>query len=202
MQAAIEGSKQIFFTATSITLVIVSVFLPLTLTGGVIGGILKEFSMPLIVSTITSLLVSFSLTPLLLSKFGKLENSNAENFSGKFAKIFESLFDEIKNGYEFILRWGLNNRKKIYVGVIVLFVVSISLIGLGFIGSAFIPDTDQSEFVVDLEMAPQISFYENNLITKSIEKILLSKPEVIKVMAKVGLSSSSASTSSRNNITN
>lgn len=201
VQAALEGSKQIFFTATSITLVIVSVFIPLSLTGGIIGGILREFSMPLIVSTMASLLVSFSLTPLLLSKFGKVESFNETSFAGKFTQKFESLFDKLKEGYESILRWGLNNRKKVYVGIIVLLFASMSLVGMGFIGSAFIPDTDQGEFVVDLEMSPQISVYENNLITKQIEAILLSKPEVLKVMAKVGFTSSVNATSSRNNIT-
>lgn len=201
VQAALEGSKQIFFTVISITLVIVSVFFPLSLTGGLIGGILKEFSMPLIVSTLASLLVSFSLTPLLLSKFGKVESFNETGFTGKFIQKFESLFDELKEGYELILRWGLNNRKKVYTGVIVLFFASISLVGMGFIGSAFMPDIDQGEFVVDLEMSPQISVYANNLITKKIEAMLLSKPEVIKVMANVGQSNSVSATSSRNNIT-
>jgi hydrophobic/amphiphilic exporter-1 (mainly G- bacteria), HAE1 family len=201
LQAALEGSKQIFFTATSITLVIVSVFLPLSLTGGIIGGLLKEFSMPLIVSTITSLLVSFSLTPLLLSRFGQLENISTAHFAGRFVKGFENVFEEIKLFYESVLRWGLNNRKKIFAGVIVLFFLSLSFVGLGFIGSAFMPDTDQSEFVIDLEMAPQTSVYQNNMITKQVEEILLAKPEVVKVMANVGLSSSVIGMSSRNNIT-
>ncbi len=200
LQAALDGSRQIIFTATSITLVIVSVFLPISLTGGIVGGLLGEFALPLIVATASSLIVSFSLTPLLLSKFGQVENLNATNITGRFAKKIESIFAEIKNGYESILKWSLNNRKKIYFTVVILLVASISLIGYGFIGSMFVPDTDQGEFVVDIEMAPQISLYENNLITKRIEKILLSKTEVIKVMSNVGTSSSVSATSSRNNI--
>jgi HAE1 family hydrophobic/amphiphilic exporter-1 len=201
LQAAIEGSKQIFFTATSITLVIVSVFFPLSLTGGIIGGLLREFALPLIVSTLTSLLVSFSLTPLLLSKFGKIEEFHTTSLSGKFADKFEKFFNKVKETYALILSWSLNNRKKVYAGVIGLFISSISLVGMGFIGSAFMPDVDQSEFNVDIELAPEVSIYENNMITKNIEQIILSKPEVIKVMTNVGLSNSIASTSSRNNIT-
>ena len=201
LQAALDGSKQIFFTATSITLVIVSVFFPLSLTGGIIGGLLKEFSLPLIVSTISSLIVSFSLTPLLLSRFGQVENLNSLKLSAKFASKFEVLFEAIKNLYEAVLRWSLNNRKKLYVAVITIFIASLSLVGLGFIGSTFMPDTDQGEFVIDIEMSPQTSVYENNQITKRIENILFSKPEILKVMTNVGLSSSAASSSSRNNIT-
>jgi hydrophobic/amphiphilic exporter-1 (mainly G- bacteria), HAE1 family len=72
---------------------------------------------------------------------------------------------------------------------------------MGFIGSAFMAETDQGEFVIDLEMAPQISIYENNMIAQNIEKILLAKPEVLKLMTNVGMSSSMVSSSSRNNIT-
>lgn len=201
LKAALDGSKQIFFTATSITLVIVSVFLPLSLTGGIIGNMLKEFALPLIVTTLTSLLVSFTLTPLLLSKFGKLEDLSKETLGGKFGKVFEKMFTALKEGYAALLKWSLGNRKKVYTAVIILFFASLALVGYGFIGTAFIPDTDQGEFVVDLEMAPQISIYENNMLSKKVEDILLSKPEIIKVMANVGVSASMISTTAKNNIT-
>jgi HAE1 family hydrophobic/amphiphilic exporter-1 len=199
-EAALAGSKQIFFTATSITLVIVSVFLPLAITGGIIGNILKEFAVPLIVSTMASLLVSFTLTPLLLSEFGKLEDITNNTLASRFSRRVEKSFILLKNLYSKTLEWSLDNRKKVYLGVIILFIVSISFYPLGLIGAAFIPDTDQGEFVIDLEMAPQISIYENNMLTKRVEDILLSKPEVTKVMTNVGVSSGTASTTSRNNI--
>jgi HAE1 family hydrophobic/amphiphilic exporter-1 len=71
--AALDGCKQIMFTALAITLVIVVVFLPLAISGGMIGNILKEFALPIIVATLCSLLVSFTVTPLLMSRFGKIE---------------------------------------------------------------------------------------------------------------------------------
>jgi HAE1 family hydrophobic/amphiphilic exporter-1 len=199
-EAALAGSKQIFFTATSITLVIVSVFLPLAITGGIIGNILKEFAVPLIVSTLASLLVSFTLTPLLLSKFGKLEDLNKDTFISKFSRTVEKAFTSLKNIYSKTLAWSLDNRKKVYLGISILFVFAISLFPLGLIGAAFMTDTDQGEFVIDLEMAPQISVYENNMLTKRVEDILLSKPEVLKIMTNVGVSSGQSATTSRNDI--
>ncbi len=201
IEAALEGAKQILFTATSITLVIVSVFFPLSLTGGIIGNMLKEFSLPLIVSTLTSLLVSFSLTPLLLSKFAKLNDTTKPTLSNKFNVKFEKAFEGLKNLYEDILVWALKNKIKVYTAVFILFVAALTLMGTGFIGATFIADTDQSEIVVDLEMPPQISTYENNMITKKIEDLLFAKPEVLKVMSNVGQSSSMLASSSRNNIT-
>jgi multidrug efflux pump subunit AcrB len=71
-QAAIDGCKQIMFTAMAITIVIVVVFLPLALSGGMIGNVLKEFATPIIIATLCSLLVSFTVTPLLMSRFGNI----------------------------------------------------------------------------------------------------------------------------------
>ena len=200
LQAAIEGSKQIFYTATSITLVIVSVFLPLSLTGGIIGNILKEFSLPLIVSTLASLLVSFSLTPLLLSKFAKLSEENNNSLSHKFSVKFEVVFERVKNIYSEFLEWSINNRKKVYTVVGVLFIGAFLLVGAGFIGANFMPETDQSELVLTVEMPPQITIYENNLIARKIETYLLRNPKITKVITSIGQSSSALATSTKNNI--
>jgi HAE1 family hydrophobic/amphiphilic exporter-1 len=200
VQAALEGAKQILYTAISITLVIVIVFLPLAITGGLIGNILKEFALPLIISTMASLLVSFTLTPLLLSKFGKIEDISADTAMGKFSRAFERGFDKLKNLYETVLRWGLSHRKTVFVGVIILFFAAVSLFPAGLIGSAFIPDNDQGEFVIDLEMAPQLSVYENNQITKKVETLLSAKPEIKKIFTNVGSSSNMMSSTAKNNV--
>lgn len=195
LQAALEGSSQIVFTAASITLVIVVVFLPLTLMGGIAGTILVEFAVPLIISTLTSLLVSFTLTPLLYSKFGKLEDLNSGTLSSRAARKIEDYFVGLKNTYELILRWGINHKIAVYTTITVLFFASISLVPFGFIGSAFIPPIDQGEFAVTLEFAPQTTLYENNAITRRVEKMLFAKPEVINVYTNIG----STSTTAKNN---
>jgi HAE1 family hydrophobic/amphiphilic exporter-1 len=200
LEAAVLGSKQIFITAASITAVIVVVFLPLAIAGGLIGGILHEFAYPLIVSTATSLLVSFSLTPLLQSKFGKMEELAGQTIAGKFSRFVEKAFDGLKRAYENILTTSLKYRKTVFAVVVLLFFCSLSFFPMGLIGSAFTPNTDQGEFVVDLEMSPQISVYENNQLMRKVEAILLSKPEVLKVFANVGSSNSIVSSSARNNI--
>ncbi|MDP2036639.1 MAG: efflux RND transporter permease subunit, partial [Ignavibacteria bacterium] len=71
--AALKGRNEIGFAALAITLVDVSVFLPLALVGGLVGNILRQFAVVVVISTLMSLFVSFTLTPLLASRFGKLE---------------------------------------------------------------------------------------------------------------------------------
>ena len=69
MQAAMEGSRQISFTIVSMTLSLISVFLPMLLLGGLIGKIFKEFAVTLTAVTIISGIISLTLTPMLCSRF-------------------------------------------------------------------------------------------------------------------------------------
>ena len=203
MQAAIEGCKQIMFTAMAITLVIVVVFLPLAIASGLIGNLLREFALPIIVATLTSLLVSFTFTPMLVSRFGKLQEINKNTIGMRLSRGFENSFNAIKNAYGNILAKSFHYKRIILFATIVLFFGAISLLPSGFIGVAFMPTTDQGEFVVTLEMAPQTTIYQNNLTTQKVEQLLTSYPEVVKVFTTVGASTSlmSNSASGRNNAT-
>jgi len=198
-KAALEGSKQIVFTAASITLVIVVVFLPLTLMGGIVGNILTEFAVPLIVSTLTSLLVSFTLTPLLYSKFGKAEDLSSGTLASRVANKIEHYYEELKSTYEMILRWGIRHKKTVYAVITVLFISSVALVPFGFIGSSFVAETDQGEFAVQLEFAPQVTVAENNAITRQVEKMLFAKPEVLSVYTTVGSTENYSTSTSKNN---
>src|SRR5690606_25176227 len=71
-KAAIDGRNEIGFTALSITLVDVVVFLPIALTGGLIGYIMKQFALVVVISALMSMVVAFTMTPLLASRFSKV----------------------------------------------------------------------------------------------------------------------------------
>ncbi len=200
-KAAIDGCKQIMFTCMSITLVIVVVFLPLAITGGLIGNILKEFAMPIIAATLCSLLVSFTVTPLLMSRFGQLSDDTRPTLSGRFSRLVERSFEALKNAYASILSYGLRHKITVLVVTLVLLVGSFALIPAGFIGFAFMPDTDQGEFVVNLDMNPQVTVYQNNQLTMQVEKIISSKPEVERVYTNIGSNGSMFASSSQNNVT-
>ncbi len=190
-QAALDGTKQIIFTCLAITTVIVVVFLPLAVSGGLIGNILKEFAIPIIVSTLCSLLVSFTVTPLLMSRFGKLSDDTRPTIMGRFSRGVERVFDSIKNFYVKVLSVGLKKYKTaILVTTLALLIGSIALIPTGFIGFAFMPNTDRGELTVTLDMNPQVTVYQNNQMTMQAEKIISERPEVERIYTNVGLSGS------------
>ena len=78
-QAALDGRNEIGFTALAITLVDVVVFLPVVFVEGTISDILKQFSIVVVISTIMSLFVCFTLTPWLASRLAKETKLRKEN---------------------------------------------------------------------------------------------------------------------------
>ena len=196
-QAALDGSKQIMFTCLAITLVIVVVFLPMAISGGLIGNILKEFAMPIVIATLSSLLVSFTVTPLLMSRFGTMPDDTRMSLSARFSRYIERTFDSIKNWYTGLLAKSLKHKATILAVTSVMFIASFALIPTGFIGFAFMPDMDRGEYIVTLDMNPQLTVYENNQLTMKAEKIIRTYPEVLRVYTNVGMSA----TTTKNNIT-
>lgn len=197
-KAALEGRNEIGFTALSITLVDVVVFLPLALTGGMIGSILREFSLVVVFSTLMSLFVSFTVTPVLASRFGKLEHLKNNTLWGKINLGFERLINIIKEDYGKILQRVLTRKRWLLSGTLLLIIAAIVLVPTGFIGAAFIPKTDQSDLILNMELEPTATIYKTNMLVQQAEKIIMEQPEVEKVFSSVGFVSGSVSGTSSN----
>jgi HAE1 family hydrophobic/amphiphilic exporter-1 len=162
------------------------VFVPLSLAGGLIGNILREFALVVVFSTLMSLFVSFTLTPLLASRFGKIIHLNENSLWGKLNIHFENQINKLIDLYGKILRWVLGHKRYVLTGVILLFVGAGSLGYFGFIGSSFAGNGDRGEFNLIVELEPQATLIQTNHVAQQIERIVLSYPEVTKVFTNVG----------------
>jgi HAE1 family hydrophobic/amphiphilic exporter-1 len=186
IQSAYDGVKEIGFTVTSITMVIVVVFLPIALTTGIISNIMRQFSIVIVISTLLSLLVSFTMVPFLYSRFGKLERLTDKTFFGRFVLRFEETLDRFIHWVQNILRWSFRHRF-ITLGIAaLLFIGSISLIVAGFIGTEFIAQGDRGEFVLVLEYPKRTSVDQNNIQSRKIEEYVSSKREVVSTITTIG----------------
>ncbi len=186
--AAVKGRNEIGFAALSITMVDVVIYLPLALTGGLVGDILREFALVVVISTLMSLFVSFTVTPLLASRISRLERMTEGTLIGKFAIGFERYFRSLIARYIDLLKWSLHNRWKVIALSALLFFAALALAPLGFIGSAFIPQTDMGKFEVTLDMPPDYTVQQTNLVTEKVERYVNSLPEVKKDFVTVGVS--------------
>lgn len=187
--AALKGRNEIGFAALSITLVDVVVFVPVALITGTIGNFLRQYALVVVFSTLMSLFVSFTVTPMLASRFTKLEVLTKNTLMGRISSFLENGFKKLTKLYSDILKWSLGHGMTIGILTVLLFVSVLMLPRLGFVGSEFIPVIDRGEFYVTIECDPGSTIENTNFKTQQIEKILYTYPEVEKVLSNVGASS-------------
>lgn len=184
--AALDGRMEIGFSAISITLVDVVVFLPILFLQVFVADMLKQFSVVVITSTLTSLLVGFTLTPWLASRIGKKEDLLPTNFFNRFLLWFEHQLENFTNWYGHILEWVLSH-KIIFTGIVLLlFVMTVGIMKQGIIGKELISTGDQGKFRMALEFDKSTSIQQNNLIAQKIENYIIQQPEVLTVFSNIG----------------
>lgn len=185
-KAAMEGRMEIGYSAVSITLVDVVVFVPILFLQVFVADMLQQFSVVIIVTVLTSLLVGFTLTPWLASRIGEKENLKPSNFLNRFLLWFERQLDHFINWYGGTLKWVLKH-KLIFTGfVILLFVGTAAMMSQGIIGKELIATGDQGKFRLALEFDKNVSIEQNNLISEKIENYVLQQPEVESVFSNIG----------------
>ena len=190
VRAAYDGASEIGFTVTAITLVIVVVFLPIAMATGLVADILVQFCVTVMISTMLSLLVSFTIVPWLFSRVGKLEHINENSFFGKMIFGFENMLNNFTQSIGNLLKWALQSvkTKLITLGVtLVLFLVStIGLFSMGYIGADFFPKSDKGEFLVQFELEKDASIEKTNKLTQQAEQYISGIPDVEKIITTVG----------------
>lgn len=189
VRAAFDATKEIGFTVTAITLVIVVVFIPIAISTGLVSDILREFCVTVALATVLSLLSSFTIVPLLSSRFGKLEHITGKSWFGKIILSFERGLNKFTDAITGILKWSLKYKKTTLAVVFVLLIASFSMIGAGFVGTDFFPKSDRGEFLVQIEMPKDVSIEQTNQMTQRAEAFLKTKPEVTNLITTVGQSS-------------
>ncbi len=190
IRASYDGTAEIGGTVTSITLVIVVVFLPIALSTGLVANIITQFCVTVVIATLFSLLTSFTIIPWLSSRFGKLEHIEGKTFFGRIILGFESYLTRFTNWVSNLLNWCLDHYIKTIVVVLVLFFSStIGLIGGGFIGGEFFASSDSGEFLVQIEMPKDASLEQTNFMTQKAEAFLKTQEYVKSQITTIGQTS-------------
>jgi HAE1 family hydrophobic/amphiphilic exporter-1 len=189
VRAAYEGTAEIGGTVTSITLVIVVVFLPIAMSTGLVSNIITQFCVTVIISTLFSLLASFTIIPWLSSRFGKLEHIEGKNVFGRVILGFEKQLTRFTNWISDLLEWCLNHYKTTLAVVLVLFFGSVALVPAGFIGGEFFAHSDSGEFLVQIELPKDASLEQSNFMTQKAEAYLNTQEYIKSLITKVGQTS-------------
>lgn len=181
-KAALDGRNEIGFTALAITLVDVVVFSPVIFIEGTISDILQQFSVVVVVSTLMSLLVCFTLTPWLASRLAKEVKLKKSNPFQAFLMWFERRITIFTEQYVKLVAWSLRHKIIMGVGVLVLFFGSMATMGLGIVGQEFVAQGDQGKFMIKLKYDKSTTFEENNATTLEIEQMIMAQKDVVDIV--------------------
>ena len=155
-EAAAKGTQEIQLAVMATTLAIVAVFVPVAFMGGIIGRFFFQFGLTIAWAVLVSLFVSFTLTPMLSAWWG-VDPHGASHHSGgnlitRAITRFNEWFDRQAERYRGVVSWAVHHRKTTLLLAGASFVGAFML--FPFIGGGFMPDSDDSEFAVQLE-APE-----------------------------------------------
>ena len=188
-EAALNGRTEVGFAAMAITLVDVVVFLPVALLTGIVGDIFREFAAVIVTATLMSLFVSFTLTPMLASRWSRrMERRDGRAWGARFAARWEGGMERLNGGYRRLLGWALDHRKAVLAVSAGTLVGSLALVPLHVIGTEFMTQVDRGEFSIALEMPSGTALEQMDRAVRRVEEVLSGTPEVERFFSTVGTS--------------
>jgi HAE1 family hydrophobic/amphiphilic exporter-1 len=184
--AAREGTSEIGLAVLATTMSVVAVFVPVAYMKGIVGRFFFQFGITVAFAVLVSLLVSFTLDPMLSSRWvdPDIARKGKRHLIARFLDRFNHWFDRTAEGYRRVIGWALDHRKT------VLFLATVTFFaGLGVFGALqteFFPNYDQGEFQLNFKSAPEASMEETKNRLVVVQAALKEIPEVQHTYATIG----------------
>lgn len=172
ISAAINGSREVAFAVVAATLSLVCIFAPVIFMDGIIGQFFESFAIVVTFGVLVSLFVSLTLTPMLCSRYLKVESQH-----GKLYKVLDRFFHRMDMFYAKSLNWTLLHRWK------VVLVTTLIVLSSGFlfaqVSKEFIPESDEGRFRISFKtpLGSSIEYTETRLTM--IEDVIAQYPDQI-----------------------
>jgi HAE1 family hydrophobic/amphiphilic exporter-1 len=184
--AAALATRDIGLAVLATTLSLMAVFLPVAFMSGIIGRFLKSFGLTMAFAILVSLLVSFSLTPMLAARW--LAPPPAEGAAHTHKSFLERLVDSfyrpIESLYMVVLRWVMRHR---WVVVLLACATLGSCFPLaGAVSKGFTPPNDVAEFDVNMRAPEGMSLAETSLAAERVARAIRELPGVTHTLVTIG----------------
>jgi HAE1 family hydrophobic/amphiphilic exporter-1 len=186
-QAAVEATREIGLAVMATTFSLIAIFVPVGFMGGIVGRFMTSFGFTMSFAILVSLLVSFTLTPMLAARWIKMR-PRREDSSGREVREQGSkesrFFRPLDRGYTAILSWSLAHRAVIagVAGLVLLSSVPLFMIA----NKNFLPNDDQSEFEVGLRAPEGTSLEATEIIANRFAARIRQLSEVEYTLVSVG----------------
>ena len=180
LTASIDAMNEISSAIISITLVMASVFVPVSFMGGTSGTFYREFGVTMAVSIVISAVNALTLSPALCAIFLKPkseeEGAGKMSFVDRFHAGFNHVFDKVTNKYKKGVERVVNHRVATAIGVVAGF--ALLVLGMIFTSTGLVPDEDTGTLFCTVSAAPGTSQERTKQITNEIDSMLASNPAI------------------------
>jgi len=180
--AADRAIRQVAGALVAIVLSLVSVFVPVAFTGGVTGGMLKQFAITIVIAVVLSGLVALTLTPALCAFL--LREAVEAHVSGPFG-TFNRWFSRVTVGYAGAVDRVLG-RPRAWLGAFAVVIV-LAVVLWRHVPRAFIPTEDKGYFAIALQLPDGASLQRTTAVVKRVEGFLQQEPAVRNIVVLAGL---------------
>ena len=180
-EAAVKGAKEIGFTIVSMTISLVAAFIPVLFMTGMLGRLLREFSVTICVAILVSGFISLSLTPMLCSRY--LRPPTHEKHGWLYRLLGRGL-DAMNKGYEVSLRWVMKHHVMTMVASLVVLAATVHMFGL--VPKGFIPSEDTGQVLINTEGAQGVSYEQMVQYQQQLAAIVAKDPNVESFFSAIG----------------
>jgi multidrug efflux pump subunit AcrB len=199
VQAAIDGTEEIGLAVLATTFAICAVFVPMAFMNGIVGRLFYPFGITVVVAVLVSLLVSFSLDPMLSSIWPEPENTALCNLPvlGSCIRGVDIFMDVVQRHYAQLIGWIFSQKQWKFTrwisitprGIVILLALGslvLALILSAWVGTEFIPQTDRGIIQISMRLPVGSSLPRSSEKLVQIETLIRQVPEVSSVVTVIG----------------
>jgi HAE1 family hydrophobic/amphiphilic exporter-1 len=186
-EAAREGTSEIGLAVLATTFSIVAVFVPVAFMKGIVGRMFFQFGMTVTFAVLISLFVSFTLDPMLSSRWydPDIERKGKRHLVARVLDRFNNWFERTADRYRIVIAWTLGHRKTVLLTAFLSLVAGLVVFKF-FLQSEFFPGYDQGEYEVNFTTAPDASVEETRGRVRAVLNTLKGIPEIQHTYATIG----------------
>ncbi len=186
LEATKKAMSQISGAIIGITVVLVSVFVPMAFFAGSVGNIYRQFSLAMVASMLLSAFMALSLTPALCATLLRPVKQGESHARTGFWGWFNRGFSATAKGYEGWVGKLLKRSGR----MLIVYVAVIGVVGLLYtrMPTSFLPNEDQGYLIVNVQLPPGATANRTEAAVKQVEDFMLKQPEVQNTVGVIGFS--------------
>ncbi len=191
--ATMTAMEEVTAPVIATTLVLVAVFIPVAIMGGITGSLYQQFAITVAVSVVFSSINALTLSPALCALLLRKQKPMGGPL-GAFFRVFNKVFEKSTNAY---VGFTKVIARKLSIGVIFILILTVALLFLGkSIPGGFMPEEDMGYLMVNIQLPDAASLQRCDAVSKKVEKIIKKCEEVEFITTAAGFSLLSNSMSS------